>query len=270
MEDLKFSVTLDPSLTSAPQDSVGYGLAAEYSYDTASEVYRDLLAGKALPLQFVSNRVTSDALIAATLFLHRDLVLIPRCFELVCAVDFVGSNGSWAMAHVGPRSVLRALQRASRTRMDQDDLVRFVTLVQEYVRFGTEPKEKPFRSIRAVDTGTNGFVVLQCAYEPDAFVPGCVDDGITLAAFGEGHLRGVAFEGVGEGRTRVSVFRKTPHVAFGLTTACQVLNDVEMATGEYGGWVCGGYVEDVPTSLTSPPEGTLLLPSQVLSVLLRV
>lgn len=273
MEELSFRVLIDPKLDQCPS-SVGFGDFPEdasnavYSGKSAlSDFFRDLVMGRPLPLTFATREVRRiDTLIAIALFLHRDLAIEPTMLTLIVSAELVGQFPHAGLAHID-RDLSRFFRLLSGylpsglTRTEQHErLTTAVEWIRDYVLAGSMPalpREVP--SPRVLDRGTNGFVVAEMSSLKYLDLElGWID------LYRQGFLRGVLFGAVRDERRLVLVAKKGDFLTFDLEKARSVLNEAEQAMGDPPSW------EVRENWLRGPEEGTLLLPSMVLDVLLRV
>lgn len=226
--------------------------------------YEDLLLGRPLPPTFATNGVRDvDTLVAIALFLHRDLALQPAMPGFVNAVDFVHRLGAAGVAHIDEPTALfidgaRNIIPEAGSPRDIGDLVPVaVRWIREYVADGSSPfrNMRQHAGARILDQGTEGFVF--------ASTEGGLSEG-WLELFRAGFLRGILIKSRGD-RNAVSITRKSKHVRFDLNSGCRILNHIERAMGEPESWE----LSDDGLWLTHA-SGTLILPSDMLEVLVRV
>jgi len=225
------------------------------------QFYRDLILGKPLPLKLVAREVRDiDELLVLALFLDRKLAIHPSMPALVFHCD-LGRFGPAGLAHMDRDlarfiSFSRSYLGAKEGRGDR--IKTAVEWLQRYVLDGSLPGlPAEARPPRVVDVGTNGFVLAEAASGADL-----VESWVEL--YREGHLRGVLFgPSSTEGRRSVLGARKSPFVALDLGKVAAILNEAERAMGELPGWV------GEELWLWGPEEGTLLLPTHILGVLVR-
>jgi hypothetical protein len=272
--DIRVTVDPDlPELLNEPVVAFGYfkGFHAGLTIyepvglgSALSRLYIDLICGKSLPLTFFTRSVQHlEAIIAASLFLDRELVLHPKAAELVSAVELVTQLREGGLAHV-ERDLGRLLLlidgylcSAPMTREEQGrKLGEVVQWLRNYAlegRLPALPRESEPPTI--LDRGTNGFVL--------ATASGSLVDAV-VELYRQGHLRGLVLQPLEAGRERVLAFRKSPHVRFDLQTAQTHLNAVEAALGQPGRW------SDERFLLASPKEGTLIPRRDLIETFLRV
>jgi hypothetical protein len=132
-----------------------------------------------------------------------------------------------------------------------------VEFISEYVvndrlpQMGASP-EPPV----VLDRSTDGFVVAEARH------PSLGEAWVHL--FRGGFVRGVTFSMEERGRRHVLGARKGPFVQFNLSLAASQLNEIERAMGEAPEWKADALW------LYSPPEGTIMLATHMLQVLVRV
>ena len=95
--DLKLEVVIDPDLPTAPEGAVlfdadpsesGPLVYGSHSKSPLSTFYEDLVAGVPMPLTFAMRRVAGAySVVAAALFLGRDLAVLPTTPSLVYSID---------------------------------------------------------------------------------------------------------------------------------------------------------------------------------------
>lgn len=274
MEEIRFQVVLDESLSreqTEPVIALGDFEPSETTFVYCSDpdkfgesalqqFYRDLIFGRPLPIKLVAREIADiDGVLLLTLFLDRKLAIHPSMANLVFHCD-LGRFGPAGLAHMD-RDLARFISFARSYLGDKtgrgERVKTIVEWLRQYVLEGVfpalPPEEKP---PRVVDVGTNGFVLAEVAGD---LVSGWVE------LYREGHLRGVLFGlASSEGRRNALIARKSPFVALDLPRAAAILNEAEQAMGELPGWVA----EDL--WLWGPEEGTLLLPTHIVGVLVRV
>jgi hypothetical protein len=223
--------------------------------------FEDVMLGRPMPIVFATKSIGDvDTLVAMTLFMHRDLALVPRLTSLVAAADLVHRRGAPAMAHVDIelanffRFLRQYFHKVEGWRELSQRVKRSVAWIRDYVTEGNIPRWNEPPPTRIIDMGTQGFVVGESAAPlGDAWV----------GLFRQGFTRGVVFSPDVEGRRHVLATRKGPYVPFKLDIAAKALNEVERVLGELPEWKTDGMW------LQSPPEGTVILVTDVLKVLVR-
>lgn len=280
--ELTFEVVLDPNLvgvvpnavsfeTGATPNQVGplvyehHGEGFERAPGALTAFYEDLVSGLPLPLKFAMRRVGGvDAVVAAALFLHRDLVLQPRALELIAAVDLVHRKGINFSGHVDAdlAGFFRAVEQFFRPELSKEEvgerLRSSVGWVREYLvdqrlpNLGLPP---PVPTI--LDIGSEGFVLAATETTPQ------IDSWFDL--YRQGFLRGVLVgPDVADGMRQVIASKKCGNIPFDLNRACNVLNNLEELSGGPPVW----HMED--SFLFSPPEGTAIQLSHLVAVFLRI
>lgn len=225
--------------------------------------FEDLLLGRPFPLTFATPCLADvDTITAIALHLNRDLAVHPMTPAFVSTVDLVHRRGAPALAHIEPDLArflcfVRTFLEAGLTQREIGDrLGTAIGWIREYLEEGRLPHLAPtLSSTRVVDTGTNGFVVAETTGP-------LVDSWVDL--FRQGFLRGVLFSAAENDRRKVLAARKSHYLAFDLSLAVHLLNQMETAMGELPEWETDGFW------LRGPADGTLLLVSHVIEVLLRV
>lgn len=273
MQELKLQIVIDESLDSEVEGVVALGdftpkgdnpLTAVYSVDDLHIFYRDLVFGRPFPLVLVTRSLSNmGQLLAVILFLHRDLAIHPGIPGLIAAVNLMDGYGTVGLAHVD-RDLSRflklaqaALLKASDRATQQAVLETVVGWVRAYVLEGAYPALPPLpEPPRVVDRGTDGFVFAVSTHKD--LVVGWEE------LYRQGFLRGVLMQQAADDRWNVLAARKSPYLSFDLKKAASILNEAEGAMGEERGWSTDGFW------LKSPSEGTLILPSALLQVFLRI
>jgi hypothetical protein len=223
--------------------------------------YDDLIHGRAMPPKFASKSLADiDTLVALALHQDPGLLVCPNALKLVTAADLVHRRGAVGMAHVDPELTqffrfLRGLFKGVPQGLD-NLMVQAVSYLQDYIgndrlpQMGREPDPPT-----VLDTGSRGFVVAETG--------GSLGEA-WVHLFRAGHLRGVVVSQERAGRRFVLGARKGPYVAFQLDTAAGLLNEVERAMGELPEW------KSDALWLYGPPDGTVMLVTHMLEVLVRV
>ena len=222
--------------------------------------YRDLIFGRPLPLKIVARDITDldEALILA-LFLDRRLAIEPATAAVVFACD-LARFGPAGLAHVD-RDFAEFISWARsylEVSPEQSKVKHVVEWLQGYILEGRLPSGPvpELTTYQVLNVGTNGFVAAQVS-------AGTLVDTWT-ELYRQGYLRGVLFEQAVGDRRAVLAARKSLLVSLDLEKAAAVLNEAERAMGEPPGWIGD------PLWLWGPEEGTLLLPTHILEVLVRV
>ncbi len=271
--ELQFQVVVDADLGSKVKGVVAFGdfepegdgaNTAIFKVSEAHVFYRDLIFGRPFPLVLATRKIENlGVLLGVVLFLHRDLAIHPGMPGLFAAVNLVDFHGVAGLAHVDRdlgrfcRFLLRFIEEPRNKKEQQEALTTAVGWVRSYLLEGSLPslpseKEPP----RVIDRGTNGFVVASSTH------------GDLLLGWEElyrlGFLRGVLLHSAGNDRWQVLAARKSSYMEFDLNRAAAALNEAESAMGEPAEWRTDG------NWLAGPKQGTLILPSALLEVLLRV
>lgn len=270
MEELKLQVLLNKDLESEVEGVVAFGdfkpkgesPGALYSVYEAHLFYRDLILGRHLPLVLVARDLeTMGVLLSVALFLHRDLALNPAIPGLLSAVNLMDVHGVVGLAHVDRdlSKFLKFVRAYLTTTKDkaQDALATAVGWLRAYVLEGRVPALPPDpEPPRPVDWGSDGFVFATSQHSE--LLLGWEE------LYREGFLRGVLMHQSGADRWHVLAARKSPYLSFDLQKAASLLNEAEVAMGELPEWVTDGQW------LRGPEEGTLIPPSTLLQVFLRI
>lgn len=272
MQELQFQVVIDKSLDSDVKGVVAFGdfessdgSAAIYPVDGIEAFFNDLILGKPFPLVFATRRLeTLGTFVAVSLFLHRDLALHPGVPGVVAAVRLFDVYKVSGLAHVDRdlarffRFLTAYLNTPPQDKAAQQQaLATAVGWLRAYVLEGRLPSMPAERELpRILDRGTDGFVVASCSHSD--LVLGWEE------LYRQGFLRGILMQSVGRDRWRMLGARKSAYLAFDVVKAAAVLNEAEGAMGEPPQWYSDGLW------LVGPEEGTLLLPSAVIRLLLMV
>lgn len=270
MEELRLLVRIDENLGRHCPDAVAFG---DFEADPTNVVYgnlptffEDLILGRPLPLTFATRGVYQiGTLVAVALFLHRELALEPSALSLVASADLVSRRGAAGLAHIDLDlakffSLATAYLPASLVRKEQQDrLATAVGWIREYVQFGRLPSlPREPDSPRVIDVGTNGFVLAEVPATSANM------EWAWVSLYRQGFLRGVLLgTGIGD-RVQVIAAKKSPFLEFDLAKAAVILNEAECAMGELPLW------RSFPECLKGPGEGTLIRPSTLMDVFLRV
>jgi hypothetical protein len=270
VEELRFQVILDPELGGDVRGVLAFGdfqsddpSTAIYKQTAVQEFYVDLILGRPFPFVFVARTLNLGTLLAIAIFMHRDLAIRPEVPGLIAAVSLTDHFGVAGLAHVD-RDLARFLKflggyvgAAHGKKARQETLAQAVGWIRDYILRGELPglpaeREPP----RILDRGTDGFVMATCPHTD--LVLGWEE------LFRAGFLRGVLYCQAGTDRWKVLGARKSDFLAFDLVRAAEMLNEAEAVMGEPRGWTSDGYW------LSGPEDGTMLIPSAILQVLLRV
>lgn len=273
MSEHQYRVVVDPDLPERlPEDVVAVGnfqnssdLIYSNTKIATGKFFGDLILGKPLPLTLAMRSVSSigDILILA-LFLHRDLAINPKMPELISASELVDQLGIAGYAHIDRylgrffRLCQGYLSENSGKSDFQSRLETVISWIKSYLFDGELPSLPPeIDPPRIVDRGTDGFVVAELAPKSDMRTG-------WIELYRQGFLRGVLVSPLIWDRRHISAARKSLYLKLDLHKAADIFNTTEEAMGEPPNW------EANDTWLTSPPEGTLILVSHIVSVLLHV
>ncbi len=225
--------------------------------------YEDLILGRPFPLAFATRAIADvDTLFAIALFLHRDLAIVPSTPGIVASVDMAHRLGVAGLAHIDAdlAHLIRVLRVYLPEGLSKRELGERLTVstgwIYSYMLRGELPHAGPtLDPIQILDHGSNGFVVAQTTRMLlDAWVD----------VYRQGFLRGVVFSPDKDGRRLVLAARKSLFLEFDLHRAAHMLNELETVMGEAAGW------EASDLWLRGPTSGTILAPSHMLEVFLRV
>jgi hypothetical protein len=271
VEELKLQVVFDKHLGPLVEGVVAFGdfkpkdtnpLTAIYSVDEAHKFYLDLILGRPLPLVLVLRDVeTLGVLLSVALFLHRDLALSPTLPGLLAAVNLVDTFDVRGAAHLDRDlskflKFLRAYLINTKDKV-QDVLATAVGFLRSYLLEGRMPALPPEpEPPRPVNWGTDGFVFATSTH------PNLLTGWEEL--YRGGFLRGVLMHQAGGDRWHVLAARKSPYLSFDLSKAASLLNEAEAAMGEPQEWKATDHW------LQGPEMGTLIAPSVLLQVFLRI
>lgn len=270
-------VTIDPDLpTQLNEAVVAFGpfkgtcagltvYAPDGPGSQLSRLYVDLICGRPLPLTFFTRSAQNLAtVVAASLFLDRELCLHPMSASLVSAVELATQLREGGLAHVD-RDLARLFLlvdgyfcAAPLSREEQGRrLGQVVEWLRGYVLAGEFPAlPRVAEPPTVIDRGTNGFVL--------ATATGRLVDAV-IELYRQGHLRGAVFHPLESGRERALAFRKSPYVRFDLAAAGCHLNAVETGLQRQPGrWKEEGFL------LMGPPEGTTIPRQALVATFLRV
>jgi len=244
---------MDPSLWVYDHHGEGFGQAAP---GALTMLFEDMVMGRPTPAAFLSNRIRDvDVLVAATLFLHRDLLTLPRTVGLVAQIDLVHRRGLPLMGHLEDSlgrfiRLLRGLFPADLpVRQVNERLPKAVGWIRDYLDRDVLPSlGAAFSEPVVLDQGRNGFVVAE--------TKGSLTEG-WVELYRRGYYLGVLFGARIETQLPVLVARKSLFVPLNLVHAALVLNEAEMLKGGRGGWEVEG------DWLWGPREGSLLLATEI-------
>ena len=281
MDPLEFRVLIDPTFTAPVDNAVSFEAGPIVSlslptyehhgpeYGTQSpgaltQFYEDLILGRPMPLNFAVRRVADiDTVMAAALFLKRDLAILPGTPGMVMGVDLVHRFGFGLLGHLeGDLGRFLILLRAYLPKVSSgkhataERLVQMVEWVHAYLVRGELPHlGSDWPPVWVIDRGTNGFVLAETA--------GKLDRG-WIELYRMGFLWGLLVQPPTDRRRKVMVSVKSAYVAKDLTKVASILNDLERAQDEPPEW----YVEGL--NLHGPTEGTLILVKHLLGTLTRL
>jgi hypothetical protein len=282
--EITFSIRIEPDLPTIVPDTITYetGASVEQTRDRALHVYEhhgegfqrespgalmrffeDLCSGRPMPIAFGTRRIQDfDTLFALALFLHRDIATHPSAPGLYASVDMVHRLGDAFLGHLDPNldRFLRRLRTHFPSGLSKREagerLKTAMDWIHSYVLTGNLPHlGRGTPAPKIIEVGTNGFVVAQS--EGPLF-----DAWVDL--YRAGYLRGTVFSPDKDSRRHVLASKKSGHVDFDLVSAARILNDMERAMGELPEWSTDGLW------LRSPETGTLILPSHLVTLLVRV
>ncbi len=280
MPELQLHVTIDPDLPTICSDEalvinsrgeVTHSEAVVYPQDyPLLPFFHDLIQGRPFPLTLKMKHLGPQNILIVALFLQRDLAVEPSMASLVMAADLVDRFGLSGMAHIdrefadffflwGKYLPVSSLH----TRDAQARLVTVLGWIRQYVKGGRLPSALlPSSSNipRILDSGTNGFVVAEASMTRSDNLLDC-----WVELYRMGYLCGILFGQLDGDRRVMMGAKRSPYVSLNLVKAAEILNEAELAMGELPEW---GVEQDL--GLLSPPSGTLLAPSMVIEVLLRM
>lgn len=270
MDELQLQVVVDDSLPDdleGPIVAIGSFNPSEtvFVYSSLRVFFEELVLGRPLPLKLVARSIEDiDSATMVALFLDRRLALNPAMSALVGAIDLGMRYGPSGLASVDRDlgrfiALVRAFLRVSGSKDERGEQVKTaVGWIQRYVQEGELPSLPPEpKPPRVLDIGSNGFVVAESEVGVNL-----VDSWVELYRLG--YLRGVVFGPSIDGRRAILCARKSPFVDFRLDKLALILNEAERAMGELPGW------EADDLWLWGPEDGSFLLPSDVIGVLVRV
>lgn len=268
VQELRFEVVIDPSLPPIAEQLVTFdtgakdGDRAAWGYVSLAEFYEDLILGAPWPFRMGLQTVRGVAtVVAVALFSGRDLALHPSTAAFVAMADLYRRHGVAALAHLpGDVGKFLALLNAYfpvglSKEQTGERLTHAVAWVREYLleerlpHLGAEPV-----AFRVVDVGSNGFAIVECRRPSLA---------VWTEIYRHGYLRGVILGPDRDARRQVIAARKSRFIEFDLQKAARLLNELEVAAGGDPAWSGDEF------SLQSPSDGTLILPSTMLEILLR-
>jgi hypothetical protein len=227
--------------------------------------FEDLLLGRPMPLTFAVRQIGDvDTVMAAALFMRRDLVTHPKAPGMVAGIDLVHRYGLTCLGHLDSDlgrflGFLRGyLAKTLGKKETGTRLAQAIDWISGYMHNGTLPHSGVgWPSVRVVDRGTNGFVL---AETDGSLLEGWVE------LYREGFLQGVLVGPVnGESRRKVVASKKSLFIPLDLGKAASILNEMERAMGELPEWRVEGALW-----LHGSDDGTLILLRHLMEVLLRV
>lgn len=258
----QFQIVIDPTLDRRVEGAVAFGdFEGDAVYDGLPAFFEDLIRGRPFPTNLVARELTPSIMVAVTVFLHRNLALHPGMLPLVASCGLVDRFGMAGMAHIDRDlakffKLLVAYMPAEMGRTErQTKLETVVGWVQEYVERGRFPALPPEPKLpRILDTGTGGFVLAEGLHLEDGW----------LELFRQGFIWGVMLTPAQDDRRRVLAARKSAFAPMDTRKGAAAFNDAERAMGEHPGWQAD------ELWLWGPPKGTLLLPTHIVDVLIRI
>ena len=238
---------------------------SSFSPGALTRFYEDLILGRAMPLNFAVQSISDiDMVMAAALFLKRDLAIQPCAPGMVAAIDLVHRHGPTCLGHLESDlgrflCLLRAYMPNRQGKQEQaEKLVRMVDWIHAFMTTGEMPHlGMHWPVVKVLDRGSTGFVLAET--DGNDLIAGWVE------LYRQGFLRGLLVGKDQDGLRRMKASKKSPYVSFDLDKAAHLLNGLEQAMGELPQWRVEGGLW-----LLSPPLGTRALVSHVLEVLLRV
>lgn len=230
-----------------------------YCPEGPRELYENLAVGMHKSRMWVPT-IYFKSVICAAIFLHRDVWLAP---ETACFAYQANLYSRGLAAHI-PRDLSR-LFRLIEGFLDTDPvekrnrLATIIGWVHAYLTSGALPAlpREPIPP-RVITTGSDGFVMAEASDLSNL-------DVTWEELWRLGHLKGVIFGPAcpSTGGRVVSCRAKSRASRFDLYKANQILREAEAAMGEPCTW-------DIDEDFRLGSSGTLLLPSQVMEVLVRV
>jgi len=278
-----FQVLVDPSLPPVVPDAISFetgttpaqasdrdlyvyehhsdGFTAEHQ-GALTRYFEDLALVRRMPPIFATRSVRDvDTIFAITLFLNRDLVLVPGLVGRIAQIELAHRRGIAMLGHLDPYMVgfIRLLRGLFPDGLAKRELgVRINTAcswVRDIVTEGAFPAVAQLPRVDVLERGSGGFVAAETAGD-------LVEGWVVL--FADGYTRGVIVGPEQSGRRKVVAARKSAHVTFNISLAAKLLNDVETAMGEPPSW------EVKADWLFGPSKGSLLTVPHMLEVFLRV
>ena len=220
-------------------------------------LYEDLILGRAMPPTFHATAIHDiDTVIAAALFLHRDLLLSSATANLVSTADFVHRLGPAGLAHApveDARFLTKLRQLTSPEKVTKRELGQRVTagvdLVCDYLH---NPAPTVPNELRILTTEPHGFVVATTSRD--------LWDG-WVELFRLGYLHGVLLaQSDLDDRRKFLIARKSNYIELSLAGACEKLNAAEVSLGELPSW-------QLTSNWLHHHEGSLLTLRHILAAL---
>lgn len=264
--ELQFQIVIDPALDRKVSGAVAFGdfeveEGAGYPAEGLPAFFYDLVRGRAMPTALVARKLTPSVMVAITLFLHRELTLRPQMLALVASCGMVDQLGLAGLAHIDRdlasffKLLVAYLPEKLGRKERQEKLQTAVEWVRQYVLRGELPAlpaepDPP----RILDVGSGGFVLAEATLLEAGW----------LELFRQGFLWGVLLTPSVGDRRGVLAARKSLLAPLDMRKAAGIFNEAEKAMGEPDGWKA----EDL--WLWGPEGGTLLLPTHIVDVVIRV
>lgn len=244
---------MDPSIWVYDHHGEGFGQAAP---GALTMLFEDMVMGRPTPAAFLSNRIRDvDVLVAATLFLHRHLLTLPKTVGVVAQIDLLHRRGVPMLGHLEEPlgrfvRLLRGLFPAALSVGQVNErLPKAIGWIKDYLERDVFPSlGSSFPNPRVLDQGSNGFVVAETV--------GNLTEG-WVELYRQGYYQGVLFGTRIETQLSVLVARKSLFVPLNLSHAALVLNEAEELKGGLSRWEVDG------DWLWGPREGSLLLATEI-------
>jgi hypothetical protein len=273
VSELRFHVlVLDPKDRRKIENAIGFGdfettdpETILYPKDGAVAFFHDLIQGRPLPLTLITSGVDRlSILVVLAVFMSRELAIHPTTPNLLAAADLVDRYQFAGLAHIDRDLakffffVADYLPPTLGQKEQESRLASVISWIRDYILNGglpALPHDRPMP--RVIEVGTDGFVVANTVDWKEMELG-------WLELYRQGFLRGVLFGMPRDEHHAVLIARKSLFLRFDLRRAAEIFNEAERAMGETPSWVA----EEL--WLRGPQEGTLLLPTLILDVLLRV